>query len=359
MIRRKHLISVLAVVVIIWCLLMMLLRPGFGTGKLANGHGVVDITIDEPTYVRYTTPCMPGGSYTDSVTIRNIAKPCRLRVSMQLSCEDAALDLSLIEIQVGDPNGSWQSDGEYYCFAGTLDTDESAYMEYTLLFSPEIDNSYQKKEIVLQLTAEAVADGIGSGSGWGICPGWLLLLLLLFLRRPVVIFNAEKGKFRIPRAALFPRFKNVMPGDVLRHKLRVRVIRAGESRVKMYMIAVNESEGFDAMMLQRAASGIHADAVLSTATKEPKAERPKLSEHFAAKNPVPLSVNKAMGELVDLGVFADKRKRTVEVKLAMPGDAGEEYAEMTGKTKWVFAAEVLPGEGSTDVLPRFYRSDEQ
>ena len=124
---------------------------------------------------------------------------------------------------------------------------------------------------------------------------------------------------------LFENFDELMPGDELTEKIDVKN-NSGES-VKIYMRALWGDESVDNFLSQLQLSVDSADTNIFDA---------------------PASVTASLTEWTLLGTLASGGSTTLDVKLSVPKNMGNEYQNAKGTVNWQFMAEVPDDEEDDD-----------
>lgn len=152
---------------------------------------------------------------------------------------------------------------------------------------------------------------------------------------------------RFTKTDLFENFKDVMPGDVLTQQIKVKNNFFGPGTVRIYLRAITHDE-----------SNPLSPAVAET--EDLVTMKDFLAQlHMEVYNDGELIYSAApheLGGLADdvlLGNFSRGDSTTLTVKLYVPIELGNEYADRVGEVDWVFLAEELPPPaGPVPIVPK-------
>ena len=141
---------------------------------------------------------------------------------------------------------------------------------------------------------------------------------------------------------LFDGFKNVMPGDVLEQKIQVKNGFFGTGSVKIYLRAVAHDEQTNPLSPNVAAAG-ETVATMSDFLSKLYMEVWQGGTRIYTGTPDQLDGLKNNVLLANV-----PRGKSVEltVKLQVPAELGNEYANRVGEVDWVFTAEELDPQGN-------------
>lgn len=181
----------------------------------------------------------------------------------------------------------------------------------------------------------------------------MMLVLLLGIGAPayadgIVSYQGGAEKFVfLPGSSytdtdLFDGFKNVMPGDTLTQTVEVRNRFLGTGSVRIYLRAVAHDEQSNPLSANVAASG-ETVATMSDFLSQLYMEVWQGSECIFTGSPNELDGLKNNVLLANV-----PRGKSVEltVKLQVPAELGNEYANRVGEVDWVFTAEELDPQGN-------------
>ena len=141
---------------------------------------------------------------------------------------------------------------------------------------------------------------------------------------------------------LFDGFKGVMPGDTLTQTIEVRNRFLNTGSVKIYLRAVAHDEQTNPLSKEVAATG-ETVATMSDFLSKLYMEVWQGSERIFTGSPTELDGLKNNVLLANV-----PRGKSVEltVKLQVPAELGNEYANRVGEVDWVFTAEELDPQGN-------------
>lgn len=181
----------------------------------------------------------------------------------------------------------------------------------------------------------------------------MMLVLLLGIGAPayadgIVSYQGGAEKFVfLPGSSytdtdLFDGFKNVMPGDTLTQTVEVRNRFLNTGSVRIYLRAVAHDEQSNPLSANVAASG-ETVATMSDFLSQLYMEVWQGSECIFTGSPNELDGLKNNVLLANV-----PRGKSVEltVKLQVPAELGNEYANRVGEVDWVFTAEELDPQGN-------------
>lgn len=181
----------------------------------------------------------------------------------------------------------------------------------------------------------------------------MMLVLLLGIGAPayadgIVSYQGGAEKFVfLPGSSytdtdLFDGFKNVMPGDTLTQTVEVRNRFLGTGSVRIYLRAVAHNEQTNPLSANVAASG-ETVATMSDFLSQLYMEVWQGSERIFTGSPNELDGLKNNVLLANV-----PRGKSVEltIKLQVPAELGNEYANRVGEVDWVFTAEELDPQGN-------------
>lgn len=141
---------------------------------------------------------------------------------------------------------------------------------------------------------------------------------------------------------LFDGFKNVMPGDTLIQTVEVRNRFLGTGSVKIYLRAVAHDELENPLSDAVAASG-ETVATMSDFLSQLYMEVWQGDSCIFTGSPDELD---GLKNNVLLGTVARFKSTTLTIKLEVPAELGNEYANRVGEVDWVFTAEELDPQGN-------------
>ena len=181
----------------------------------------------------------------------------------------------------------------------------------------------------------------------------MMLVLLLGIGAPayadgIVSFQGGAEKFVfLPGSSytdtdLFDGFKNVMPGDTLTQTVEVRNRFLNTGSVRIYLRAVAHDEQTNPLSSAVAASG-ETVATMSDFLSQLYMEVWQGDKCIYTGSPDELD---GLKNNVLLGTIPRFKSTTLTVKLQVPAELGNEYANRVGEVDWVFTAEELDPQGS-------------
>ena len=181
----------------------------------------------------------------------------------------------------------------------------------------------------------------------------MMLVLLLGIGAPayadgIVSYQGGAEKFVfLPGSSytdtdLFDGFKNVMPGDTLTQTVEVRNRFLGTGSVRIYLRAVAHDEQTNPLSSAVAASG-ETVATMSDFLSQLYMEVWQGDKCIYTGSPDELD---GLKNNVLLGTIPRFKSTTLTVKLQVPAELGNEYANRVGEVDWVFTAEELDPQGS-------------
>ena len=141
---------------------------------------------------------------------------------------------------------------------------------------------------------------------------------------------------------LFDGFKNVMPGDTLTQTVEVRNRFLGTGSVRIYLRAVAHDEQENPLSSAVAASG-ETVATMSDFLSQLHMEVWQGDKCIYTGSPDELD---GLKNNVLLGTIPRFKSTTLTVKLQVPAELGNEYANRVGEVDWVFTAEELDPQGN-------------
>ena len=141
---------------------------------------------------------------------------------------------------------------------------------------------------------------------------------------------------------LFDGFKNVMPGDTLTQTVEVRNRFLGTGSVRIYLRAVAHDEQENPLSSAVAASG-ETVATMSDFLSQLYMEVWQGDQCIYTGSPDELD---GLKNNVLLGTIPRFKSTTLTVKLQVPAELGNEYANRVGEVDWVFTAEELDPQGN-------------
>lgn len=141
---------------------------------------------------------------------------------------------------------------------------------------------------------------------------------------------------------LFDGFKNVMPGDTLTQTVEVRNRFLGTGSVRIYLRAVAHDEQTNPLSSAVAASG-ETVATMSDFLSQLHMEVWQGDKCIYTGSPDELD---GLKNNVLLGTIPRFKSTTLTVKLQVPAELGNEYANRVGEVDWVFTAEELDPQGN-------------
>ena len=181
----------------------------------------------------------------------------------------------------------------------------------------------------------------------------MMLVLLLGIGAPayadgIVSYQGGAEKFVfLPGSSytdtdLFDGFKNVMPGDTLTQTVEVRNRFISTGSVRIYLRAVAHDEQTNPLSSAVAASG-ETVATMSDFLSQLYMEVWQGDKCIYTGSPDELD---GLKNNVLLGTIPRFKSTTLTVKLQVPAELGNEYANRVGEVDWVFTAEELDPQGS-------------
>lgn len=141
---------------------------------------------------------------------------------------------------------------------------------------------------------------------------------------------------------LFDGFKGVMPGDTLTQTIEVRNRFLSTGSVRIYLRAVAHDEQSNPLSANVAASG-ETVATMSDFLSQLHMEVWQGDKCIFAGTPDQLD---GLKNNVLLATVARFKSTTLTVKLQVPAELGNEYANRVGEVDWVFTAEELDPQGN-------------
>ena len=141
---------------------------------------------------------------------------------------------------------------------------------------------------------------------------------------------------------LFDGFKGVMPGDTLTQTVEVRNRFLGTGSVRIYLRAVAHDEQENPLSSAVAASG-ETVATMSDFLSQLYMEVWQGDQCIYTGSPDELD---GLKNNVLLGTIPRFKSTTLTVKLQVPAELGNEYANRVGEVDWVFTAEELDPQGN-------------
>lgn len=141
---------------------------------------------------------------------------------------------------------------------------------------------------------------------------------------------------------LFDGFKNVMPGDTLTQTVEVRNRFLGTGSVRIYLRAVAHDEQENPLSSAVAASG-ETVATMSDFLSQLYMEVWQGDKCIYTGSPDELD---GLKNNVLLGTIPRFKSTTLTVKLQVPAELGNKYANRVGEVDWVFTAEELDPQGN-------------
>lgn len=182
----------------------------------------------------------------------------------------------------------------------------------------------------------------------------MMLVLLLGIGAPAYALDgnvtyqggAEKFVF-LPGSSytdtdLFDGFKGVMPGDTLTQTVEVRNRFLGTGSVRIYLRAVAHDEQTNPLSSAVAASG-ETVATMRDFLSQLHMEVWQGDKCIYTGSPDELD---GLKNNVLLGTIPRFKSTTLTVKLQVPAELGNEYANRVGEVDWVFTAEELDPQGN-------------
>ena len=181
----------------------------------------------------------------------------------------------------------------------------------------------------------------------------MMLVLLLGIGAPayadgIVSYQGGAEKFVfLPGSSytdtdLFDGFKNVMPGDTLTQTVEVRNRFLNTGSVRIYLRAVAHDEQSNPLSSAVAASG-ETVATMSDFLSQLYMEVWQGDKCIYTGSPDELD---GLKNNVLLGTIPRFKSTTLTVKLQVPAELGNEYANRVGEVDWVFTAEELDPQGN-------------
>lgn len=141
---------------------------------------------------------------------------------------------------------------------------------------------------------------------------------------------------------LFDGFKGVMPGDTLTQTIEVKNRFLGTGSVRIYLRAVAHDEQENPLSSAVAASG-ETVATMSDFLSQLYMEVWQGDKCIYTGSPDELD---GLKNNVLLGTIPRFKSTTLTVKLQVPAELGNEYANRVGEVDWVFTAEELDPQGN-------------
>lgn len=141
---------------------------------------------------------------------------------------------------------------------------------------------------------------------------------------------------------LFDGFKGVMPGDTLTQTVEVRNRFLGTGSVRIYLRAVAHDEQTNPLSSAVAASG-ETVATMSDFLSQLSMQVWQGDKCIYTGSPDELD---GLKNNVLLGTIPRFKSTTLTVKLQVPAELGNEYANRVGEVDWVFTAEELDPQGN-------------
>lgn len=139
------------------------------------------------------------------------------------------------------------------------------------------------------------------------------------------IVQEESGKQAAPYPDLFPKLKEMMPGDAVTQEIKVQVTNASGKTVRLYLKAESAEGDWQTLFSENGATLTVKDAAgtdvsdrLTTVTEN---------------------------NTVELGTFSSNESRKLTVTFALPKEAGNDVAALTATLHWVFTAETTNNGG--------------
>lgn len=155
---------------------------------------------------------------------------------------------------------------------------------------------------------------------------------------------------------LFDGFKNVMPGDVLEQKIQVKNGFFGTGSVKIYLRAVAHDEAANPLTYSESfenlagkdQAGIPGQRDETVATMSDFLSQLYMEVWQGSECIFTGSPNELDGLKNNVLLANVPRGKSVEltVKLQVPAELGNEYANRVGEVDWVFTAEELDPQGN-------------
>lgn len=141
---------------------------------------------------------------------------------------------------------------------------------------------------------------------------------------------------------LFDGFKGVMPGDTLTQTIEVKNRFLGTGSVRIYLRAVAHDEATNPLSPNVAAAG-ETVVTMSDFLSQLSMEVWQGSKCIFSGSPNELD---GLQNNVLLGTIPRFGSTTLTVKLEVPIELGNEYANRVGEVDWVFTAEELDPQGN-------------
>ena len=141
---------------------------------------------------------------------------------------------------------------------------------------------------------------------------------------------------------LFDGFKNVMPGDTLIQTVEVRNRFLGTGSVRIYLRAVAHDEQENPLSADVAASG-ETVATMSDFLSQLNMEVWQGDRCIFTGSPDEID---GLKNNVLLATVARFKSTTLTIKLEVPAELRNEYANRVGEVDWVFTAEELDPQGN-------------
>lgn len=156
-----------------------------------------------------------------------------------------------------------------------------------------------------------------------------------------VIYDGDTQKFIFQPGSdysltdLFPNFKDVMPGDTLRQRIKVRNDRSNEVKVEIYVRSLGAMEGSEAFLSQ-----LELEVAVDT-----EQEMAYMFNAYANETD-------GMTDWVCLGMLYSGGEVYLDVLLEVPVELGNEYQSQAGYLQWEFKVIEYPVEDTDPEPPK-------
>ena len=295
----------------------------------------------------------PGQETDKKVEIRNTGSvDSYVRVSLRKAAgvrdrkdqlaEDPALDPDLIELTCNQKYWEWK-DGYYY-YTEVLKAGETTKEPLLEKFrlSEKAGNEWKGKEARIIVNMESVQAPADLQSIWGYeVPGIKTWEKQEYKGEDAyVLYMGEQGGFLISEEAtdLFLSFKDLYPGCARSQQIRIENRSGGEAEIFLRAEAADQ-KNLTAEDKQRVRTLLEEYAVIEVNGDMGQIYKGPVSGNLKGSGD-------SMKNDISLGRFGTNGSRTLNVKLSVSEDMGNEFCELTGKVRWIFTA---AGEDETHV----------
>lgn len=134
---------------------------------------------------------------------------------------------------------------------------------------------------------------------------------------------------------LFPNFKDVMPGDTLRQRIKVRNDRSNDVKVEIYIRSLGAMEGSEAFLSQ-----LELEVAVDS-----EQEMAYMFDAYANETD-------GMTDWVCLGMLYSGGEVYLDVLLEVPVELGNEYQSQVGYLQWEFRVVEYPVEDTDPEPPK-------